>query len=156
MAQKGGYRQMIPLLSRVAAEMGYELYDIELVKEGRGHYLRIYLDKEGGISLNDCEAYHRRIQPEIEAIDYDFLEVSSPGLDRPLKNDRDFERAVGNEVEAKLYAPLEGQKMISGFLLGWDNQNVRMKTNNSERQISRSAIASIRPVIHFDDEGEEQ
>ena len=156
MAQKGGHRQIIPLLSRVAAEMGYELYDVELIKEGPGRYLRIYLDKEGGFSLNDCEAYHRRVQPELESIDYDFLEVSSPGLDRPLKVDRDFERAVGNEVEIRLFKPLAGQKTLAGVFLGWDHQSVRIVSQNGEQQISRNAIAVIRPIIHFDDEGEEQ
>ena len=156
MAQKGGYRQMIPLLTSVATEMGYEFYDIEFVKEGPGHYLRIFLDKEGGITLNDCEAYHRRVQPELDAIDYDFLEISSPGLDRPLKTDRDFERALGLEVEVKLFKPLAGQKTLSGCLESWEDQNVWIKTQNSEQQIPRSVIASIRPVIHIDDEGEEE
>jgi len=156
MAQKGGYRQIIPLLSDVAAEMGYEFYDVELVKEGPGLYLRIYLDKEDGISLDDCEVYHRRIQPELEFIDYDFLEVSSPGLDRPLKSSRDFERAAGEEVEVKLFTPAAGQKRLTGTLIGWDDQNVRIASQNKEQQIPRNAIAVIRPVIHFDDEGEKQ
>lgn len=156
MPQKGGHRQTIPMLSQIATEMGYELFDVELVKEGPGRYLRIYLDKEGGISLDDCEAYHRRIQPELESIDYDFLEVSSPGLDRPLKEDRDFERALQGEVEIKLFKPQMGQKTLTGILLGWDSQCVRIDFLGSERQIERSAVAMIRPVIHFDDEGEEQ
>ena len=154
MAQKAGYRQMIPLLSRVAAEMGYELYDTELVKEGPGRYLRIYLDKEGGVSLDDCEAYHRRIQPELDSIDYDYLEVSSPGLDRPLKTARDFERAVSQEVEVKLFSPIAGQKALTGILKSWDDQNITIETQNHERQIPRNAIALIRPVIRFDEEGE--
>lgn len=156
MPQKGGHRQTIPILSQIAAEMGYELFDVELVKEGPGRYLRIYLDKEGGISLDDCEAYHRRIQPELESIDYDFLEVSSPGLDRPLKEDRDFERALQSEVEIKLFKPQMGQKTLTGILLGWDSQCIRVGCQDGERQIQRGAVAMIRPVIHFDDEGEEQ
>lgn len=154
MAQKDGYRQIIPMLSQLAGQMGYEFVDLEFVKEGSGRYLRIYLDKEDGFSLDDCEAYHRRIQPELESIEYDFLEVSSPGLDRPLKNARDFERALGNQVEIKLYKPLQGQKMLTGNLLGWDEDYVRIAVSEIEQTIARKAIAIIRPVIQIEDEGE--
>lgn len=156
MAHKDAYRLMVPLLQQMAVDMAYELIDVELVKEGPGRYLRIYLDKEGGITLDDCEAYHRRVQPELEAIDYDFLEVSSPGVDRPLKMDRDFERTEGQEVEIKLYVPLDGKKVWQGVLVGWDENNVRIALQDGEREIPRKAAAVIRPVIHFDeDEGRE-
>lgn len=156
MAHKDAYRLMVPLLQQMAVDMAYELIDVELVKEGPGRYLRIYLDKEGGITLDDCEAYHRSVQPELEAIDYDFLEVSSPGVDRPLKMDRDFERTEGQEVEIKLYVPLDGKKVWQGVLVGWDENNVRIALQDGEREIPRKAAAVIRPVIHFDeDEGRE-
>ena len=87
-----------PRCQALADRMNLELVDVCLDKEGAGKYLRIYIDKPEGISLDDCEAYHRAIQPQLEQYDYDFLEVSSPGVDRPLKKDRDFDRAIGSEV----------------------------------------------------------
>ena len=88
MAQKSSLVKTIrPLCERLAAERGVELYDVALEKEPTGLYLRIYIDKEGGIGLDDCEGYHRAIQPKVEQYDYDFLEVCSPGIDRPVKTD---------------------------------------------------------------------
>ncbi len=79
----------------IAADMGYELVDIAIEKEPTGKYLRFYIDRPEGISLDDCEAYHKAVRQLADALDYDFMEVSSPGIDRPLKKDRDFERALG-------------------------------------------------------------
>ena len=107
-----------PKCQRLADELGYELVDVALDKEDSGKYLRIYIDKPEGIDLNDCEKYHRAIQPQLESYDYDFLEISSPGIDRPLKKDRDFERALGMEVELRLFKAVDGQKEFSGELWG--------------------------------------
>ena len=84
MPQRDLHGFVAPLCEKLAAEMGYELVDAELVKEGPGRYLRIYLDKAGGITLDDCERFHRAVQPRVEQVDYDFLEVCSPGLDLSL------------------------------------------------------------------------
>ena len=81
-----------PKCQALADKLNLELVDVCLDKEGAGKYLRIYIDKPEGISLDDCEVYHRAIQPQLEEYDYDFLEVSSPGVDRPLKRERDFEK----------------------------------------------------------------
>lgn len=89
---------MEPKAQRLADKLGFELVDVTLDKESTGNYLRVYIDKPEGISLDDCEVYHRALQPLVEDYDYDFMEVSSPGVDRPLKKDRDFERALGSEV----------------------------------------------------------
>lgn len=156
MAYKDEQRLKIPLLTRIAMEMGYDLVDVELVKEGPGKYLRIYIDKESGFTLDDCEAYHRRVQPELESIAYDFLEVSSPGVDRPLKTEKDYARALQTEVEVRLYKPIEGQKIVQGLLCGWDEHMVRIKTEKGEREIPRKAAALIRPVIHFDEDEVEE
>ena len=91
-----------PKCQALAQRMGLELVDVCLDKESAGKYLRLYLDKPQGLSLADCESYHRAIQPQLEQYDYDFLEVSSPGVDRPLKTPRDYERHLGDEVEVKL------------------------------------------------------
>lgn len=154
MAQRDIRGFVMPLSQKLADDMGYELVDAELVKEGPGRYLRIYLDKEGGFTLDDCERFHRAIQPKLEALEYDFLEVSSPGLDRPLKTTRDFDRAIGQEVEAKLYKPLEKMKAFAGVLLAFDDEMIRLETQAGERMIPRKAIALVKPVLHFDDDDE--
>ena len=105
MPQKEIQTIVTPLCQRLADKMNYELVDAELVKEGPGRCLRIYIDRPGGISLDELEAYHREIQPQLERVDYDFLEVCSPGLDRPLKKERDFERALGQKSKFGFSSP---------------------------------------------------
>ena len=111
-----------PKCQALAQRMGLELVDVCLDKESAGKYLRIYLDKPQGLSLDDCESYHRAIQPQLEQYDYDFLEVSSPGVDRPLKTPRDYERHLGDEVEVKLFKAVNGQKVYTGILAGLDEE----------------------------------
>ena len=111
-----------PKCQALAQRMGLELVDVCLDKESAGKYLRVYLDKPQGLSLDDCENYHRAIQPQLEQYDYDFLEVSSPGVDRPLKTPRDYERHLGDEVEVKLFKAVNGQKVYTGILAGLDEE----------------------------------
>ena len=150
---------VIPLGRALAQEMGFELVDAELVKEGPGRYLRLYLDKPGGFSLDDCERFHRAVQPRLDAVDYDFLEVSSPGVDRPLKTERDFSRALDTEVEVRLYRPQNGQKVYQGILRGYDGETVRLFSKAcAEMSFARRDAALIKPVVRFDEdvyEGEE-
>ena len=87
----------------VAEEMNLELVEVTLQKESRGKCLCVYVDKEGGLSLDDCERYHKRLQPMLEDVDYDIMEVSSPGADRPVKTRRDFEKHRGELVDCLLY-----------------------------------------------------
>lgn len=144
-----------PMCRNLAESMGYELYDAELVKEGPGRYLRIYLDKEGGITLDDCERFHREVQPKLDQVDYDFLEVSSPGIDRPLKTEKDFAKNLHHEVEVRLYKSIDGTKVYNGTLTGFDESTVCVLTQSGERTFARQDAALIRPVIVFeDDEGE--
>ena len=89
------------IAQKIAQEQNVELVDVELVKEPTGHFLRFYIEKPDGISVNELETYHRRIMPLVEDVEYDYMEVSSPGADRPLKKERDFERAQGMWVELK-------------------------------------------------------
>ena len=86
----------------VADEMSLELVEVTLQKESRGKCLCIYVDKDGGLTLDDCEKYHKQVQPLFEDVDYDIMEVSSPGVDRPIKNMRDFERHKGDMVEVNI------------------------------------------------------
>ena len=94
MAQSDLTRVIEPACQKLAEQHGFELVDVELVREGASRYLRIYIDKPDGITLNDCETYHRAVTPLVERVDYDFLEVCSPGLDRPLKKQKDLRSIV--------------------------------------------------------------
>ena len=139
-----------PKCQKLADELGFELVDVSLDKEGAGKYLRIYIDKPEGIWLNDCETYHRAIQPQLESYDYDFLEVCSPGVDRPLKKDRDFERAQGSEIEVKLFKALDGQKVLTGILLGLEDGEIVLETPAGEKRIPRKAAALVKPVVDME------
>ena len=139
-----------PKCQRLADELGYELVDVALDKEDSGKYLRIYIDKPEGIDLNDCEKYHRAIQPQLESYDYDFLEISSPGIDRPLKKDRDFERALGLEVEIHLFKAVEGQKVFSGELSAWDKDTLTILVGGEERVFARRAASQVKPIVDMD------
>ena len=130
--------------------MGFELVDVSLDKESAGKYLRIYIDKPEGISLNDCESYHRAIQPQLEAYDYDFLEVSSPGVDRPLKKPRDFERALGSEVEVRLFRPVDGCKSFTGTLAGLEGDEIVLQTPAGEKRVALKAAALVKPVVDME------
>lgn len=158
MPQKEIQTIVTPLCQRLADKMNYELVDAELVKEGPGRYLRIYIDRPCGISLDELEAYHREIQPQLERVDYDFLEVCSPGLDRPLKKERDFERALGQKVEVRLFKPLDGKKLFEGALRAWNAETVTIEDASGLREIPRRGVALIKPVIEIDlddDEGDD-
>ncbi len=139
-----------PRCRRLADELGFELVDVSLDKEPAGKYLRVYIDKPEGISLDDCERYHRAIQPELESYDYDYLEISSPGVDRPLKKDRDFERAIGMEVEAHLFRAVDGVKSMTGVLLDYDKAEFTLDVNGEEKRIGRRAASLVKPVVDMD------
>ena len=138
--------------AKVADALSLELVEVVLQKESRGKCLCIYVDKEGGLSLDDCERYHKQLQPLIENVDYDFLEVSSPGLDRPVKTQRDFEKNRDALVEVKLFAPQQGSKLHQGFLKMMDDDTVTIEVNGENLTFERKTVAIIKPVILLDDE----
>lgn len=145
MAKKQSFIPLImPMCQRLAQEQGVELYDVALERENTGSYLRIYLDKEGGLSLDDCENYHRVIMPKVEGYDYDFLEVSSLGIDRPVKTEKDIEKAIGDTVEVKLYKPLEGQKLFQGVLLEMDATHICLQTTVDTFTFERKSVALVK------------
>ena len=158
MPQKEIQTVVTPLCQKLADKMNYELVDAELVKEGPGRYLRIYIDRPGGISLDELEKFHREIQPQLDRVDYDFLEVCSPGLDRPLKKDRDFEHALGGKVEVRLFKPVDGKKLFEGALRAWNAEIVTIEDASGLREFPRRGVALIKPVIEIDlddDEGDD-
>ncbi len=138
-------------------ERGLEFVGVELVKEGANRYLRVYIDKEGGVSFDDCEAVSRVVDARLDEVlpnpPYEYFEVSSPGLERPLKRDEDFARYTGHNVAITTYAPVDGQKLFVGELLGLVDGNVRIRlaegiTAGQELTLGRSQIASAR--LHLD------
>ncbi len=134
----------------LADRMGFELVEVALEKENTGMYLRIYIDRPEGITLDDCEAFHRAALPLVEDLDYDFMEVSSPGIDRPLKKDRDFERHIGDQVEVRLFRPLDGEKQITGILADYDGENILLEVSGERKPIPRKTAALVRPVVDME------
>ena len=133
--------------AKIAADMGYELVDAAVEKEPTGKYLRFYIDRPEGISLDDCEAYHKAVRQLADTVDYDFMEVSSPGIDRPLKKDRGFERALGTEVEIKLFKAVDGVKVITGTLAGLEDGDIVLDTPEGEKRVARKAAALVKPIV---------
>ena len=137
----------------VLAEHNFELWDVEYVKEAGTWYLRAYIDKEGGIAVDDCEVISRILSDWLDQTDFIeesyILEVSSPGLGRPLKKERDFERSLGEEVEIRLYKPLNKQKEFTGILKAYDKETVTIETAEGELVFERPDIALIRLAFDF-------
>lgn len=142
------------MVAKITDPRGFEIVDVEYVKEAGEYYLRIFLDKEGGISLNDCEAVSRELSEVLDVKDpikdnY-FLEVSSPGLDRPLKKDKDFVRYQGRDVEIKLYKPMNGSKQFEGELVGLtEENNIKVTIDGNEVEFSKKEVALVRLAIKF-------
>lgn len=154
MAKKeSGLSRLEQIAAKTAADMGFELIELELAKEPQGLFLRFYIDKPGGITIDDCEIYHKTVQPHTDHIDFDYMEVSSPGADRPLKKQEDFDRAKGKRVEVKLYKAEQGAKRHEGVLAGLVDDAICI-TNDAGEELSfaRKAVALVRPLIEFDEE----
>lgn len=142
------------LLLPILAEHRFELVDVEFVKEAGTFYLRAYIDKEGGITIDDCETVSRRLSDLLDEKDFIpdayVLEVSSPGLGRQLKKEKDFERSLGEEVEVKLYQAIEKQKEFSGILESYDKDTIVLVDEHGKKlTFRRSELALIRLAVHF-------
>jgi ribosome maturation factor RimP len=141
-----------PLLSAVAAGQGVELYDLEYVKEGGDRILRLYIDKDGGVDLNDCERVSRAAEALLDEKDpipaaY-VLEVSSPGIERKLKKESHFARYVGAKVEIRLFSPLDGRKKFTGILNGLENGIVTLTDSTGNVcKLEWSKISSCRLIV---------
>ncbi|MEG0238413.1 MAG: ribosome maturation factor RimP [Clostridium sp.] len=142
------------MVAEITNPRNFEIVDVEYVKEAGEFYLRVYIDKEGGISLSDCEEVSRALSEILDVKDpikdnY-FLEVSSPGLDRPLKKDKDFVRYKGREVEIKLYKPMNGSKQFEGELLGLtEDKNIKVIIDENEVEFNKKEVALVRLAIKF-------
>ena len=134
----------------IAESMGYDLVDVCIDREPSGKYLRFYIDKDEGVSLDDCEKFHKAVRSLTENVEYDFMEVSSPGIDRPLKTDRDYERNLGSEIEVKLFKPIDGMKVITGVLAGLEEDNIVLDTGEGRTLIPRKTAALVKPVVDLE------
>ncbi len=141
------------LIAPILTEQGFELVDMEYVREAGSYYLRAYIDKEGGITIDDCELVSRAFSDRLDEEDFIedsyILEVSSPGLLRPLKKDRDFQRRLGEKLELKTYRPIDGTKDFEGILRAFDANSVTIETEDAERVFERSELALVRPWVDF-------
>ena len=144
------------LLEPTVNELGYVLWDVEYVKEGAEWFLRITLDSEEGININDCEKVHMEISPmldEADPIEGSYrLEVSSPGIERDLKNAMHYNVCIGWDVEVKLFTAFEGRKSIKGILAGYDEENNTFTINENGNDIilEKSLVSKIKTVYDFD------
>ena len=134
---------------------GMNIEIVEIVFDNKVNALTIFIETEKGVDLDTCEKFHKEIDGAIDELDPSYgepytLNVSSPGLDRPFKTQRDFERNLQKEVEVKLYAPLKGKKFIEGVLTAFDDNSVTVNTEKEELKISLNKIAKINKAIKFD------
>lgn len=147
------------LFQDIAKNNDFELVDVEFVKEGKSWFLRVFADKTGGIDLEDCAFISEQLSERLDAITPDpipqayFLEVSSPGAERPLKTQKDIDNAVGKYIHASFYQMIDGVKFIEGTLLACDDEiltlSVKDKTRRRTVEISKTAIAKLRLAIEF-------
>ena len=155
MSRREQYEQKTEeLLLPIVDRHGFELVDVEYVKEAGLWYLRAYIDKPGGITVDDCADVSREFSDILDEKDYIddayIFEVSSPGLGRPLKKEKDFKRSIGEEVEIRTYRPINRQKEFIGILREYDETTVTIEYEDEETQVfNRSDIALIRLAFDF-------
>ena len=141
------------LVKDKVASLGFSLCDVEFVNEYGNRVLTLFIDKDGGVTIDDCELVSKAVDPILDEADpieqQYYLSVSSLGLDRPLKQDADFARNLGKDIAIKLYAPRDGKKEFSGALVSFDADSVTVKTDGGELTIARKDVASAKPVVTF-------
>src|SRR4051795_11884312 len=145
------------LAKPIFQELGLELVEIEYVKEGKNWFLRVYIDSDNGVDIEDCGLVSERLSEKLDELDpiphnY-FLEVSSPGAERPLKKDKDFEKAIGKNVFIKTYEPIDGEKSFEGTLLEFDGLQLKVemkiKTRKKTIEIPYEKVANARLAVTF-------
>lgn len=141
------------MLLPIAERHGVDIYDVEYVEEVGEWYLRAYIDKEGGVTINDCEAVSREMSDALDVDDFIedayYLEVSSPGLGRQLKKDRHLEKSIGMDVELKVYKPIEKQKEFEGVLKGFTSDEITVEIDGKDVVFPRKNIAIIKLALDF-------
>ena len=136
------------LIAPIIAANHVELYDVDYIKEGQDWYLRVYIDKEGGVTIDDCQAVSRAFNEVLDKENYIadqyIFEVSSPGLTRPLKKEKDYEKSIGRLLDIKLYKPVEGKKEYAGILKEYNKDIIIIESDDTQITIERSNLAMIR------------
>lgn len=155
MAKHESYEQKAEtMITPILQENGLNLVDVEYVKEAGQWYLRFYIDKDGGVNINDCETVSRAMSDLLDKDDFIedayILEVSSPGLGRPIKKEKDFIRNTGREIEFKLFKAEDGNKEFTGILKAFDKDTVTVLLNEEEKVFERKNIALIREYVDWD------
>lgn len=145
--------EITAFLKPYADKLNVEIIEVE-VNSAKSPYLTVYIDKDGGVDLDTLEAFHNLINLPLDEFNpYDApytLNVSSPGVDRPLKTERDFERKIGKDVEVKLYAPINNKKYFEAKLIGYENSVVTVESEGEILKIELSKIAKINEAVKFD------
>lgn len=140
------------LLEPIVSALDFKTVDVEYVKEGSDFYLRAYIDKEGGITVDDCEKVSRRLEEALDREDFIpnayILEVSSPGLGRQLKKEKHYLQSIGEEVDVRLYKPLNGKKEFTGILAGYADGVFEFEVDKEKITLEASAVSKI--CLHFD------
>ena len=141
------------LLLPIVAAAGVEIYDVEYVKEGSDWYLRVYIDKPEGVNIGDCETVSRALSDKLDEKDFIedayILEVSSPGLGRTLKKDKHLEKSLGEEVEIRLFKPINKCKEFTGLLKSFNADEIIIETESEDMTFARKEIALIRLALDF-------
>ncbi|MCH5279117.1 MAG: ribosome maturation factor RimP [Christensenellaceae bacterium] len=145
--------KVFSIVEPTVAALGYELYEVEYQKEYDNWVLTLYIDHPNGISLDDCEKVSTAVDPVLDEADpieqaY-YLSVSSLGIDRPIKSDKDFSRNIGNVIDIKLYAPLNGKKELRGRLIAFNENEFTVETKAGSITVGRRQAALVRPHIDF-------
>lgn len=146
-------QEITKLVEPIVDDLNYELVDVEFVKEGANWYLRIYIDKPGGIGIDDCQAVSERISDILDKKDpieqsY-YLEVSSPGLERPLKTERDFIKYKGELVELKVFQPIDGKKLFEGELVGLVDDKIVINQDGNTIEFEKNKVAIVKRAVKF-------
>ena len=155
MSKKESYEKRAEaLLLPIIAANGFELVDVEYVKEGSNWYLRAYIDKEGGITVDDCETVSRAFGDKLDEEDFIedsyILEVSSPGLGRPLKKEKDYARSMGKKLEIRTFRPVDRQKEFYGVLTAYDESSVTIELEDGRQMTFQTPeLALIRLAFEF-------
>ena len=152
MSKRETYEQKTEeLLLPVLEKYGFDLWDVEYVKEGGEYYLRAYIDKDGGITIDDCVSVSRELSDLLDETDFIdeayILEVSSPGLNRTLKKDKEFLRCIGRAVDLKTYKPVDGTKDFTGILQAYDAGQITLQTAGGEKTFAKEEVAVVKLAI---------
>lgn len=154
MNKKSIIEYAVEIIESLIKDTEYELVDVEYKREHSNNFLRVFVDKPGGITLDDCQNISKEISDELDKTDpikqaY-YLEVSSPGLDRPLKNDKDLKRNIDKDLEVKLYEAMDGSKLVQGSLVDFDENTLKLLSDEELTiDIPRDKIALIRLAVKF-------